>query len=285
MIIESGLDIPNVNTLIISRADRFGLSQLYQLRGRVGRANQIAYAYLLVPPISHLTKSALQRLRFIEEFSELGAGFNIAMRDLEMRGAGNVLGAEQSGHIAALGYELYMKIIEEAAQELKFEQEGKPIPDIEKDEIKVELNVDAFLPDDYVDPSELKVDIYRRLANESNILKIKDIKEELKDRFGSLPEAAENLFNLVELKLLGRQLEFKTIRIDKNKLIAYFSDKVTETNNAELMEKKVSSIIDKAKREFHFLQDRKKGFGLVLNIPMSEQTPIEYVKNFLKKLL
>ncbi|MCD4664641.1 MAG: transcription-repair coupling factor, partial [Bacteroidales bacterium] len=155
MIIESGLDIPNVNTMIINRADRFGLSQLYQLRGRVGRSDTRAYAYLLVPPITSLNKNVLKRLRIIEEFTDLGSGFNIAMRDLEIRGAGNILGAEQSGHIVALGYELYTKIIEEAVQELKFEQEGKQLPETEKqEEIKVDIAQDAYFPDDYIEQPE-----------------------------------------------------------------------------------------------------------------------------------
>ena len=286
MIIESGLDIPNVNTMIINRADRFGLSQLYQLRGRVGRSNQMAYAYLLIPPVSNLQKNALKRLRIIEEFSGLGSGFNIAMRDLEIRGAGNILGAEQSGHIVALGYELYTKIIEEAVHELKLEQEGTSIPESQKiDEVKVDINQDAYLPDEYINQPELKVDIYRRLANETDFNKIEQVKEEVKDRFGSLPRCARNLFYLIELKLLGRQLDFKQIKIFNYKLLTYFSDKTTATNNRELIETKVSSIIDKAEGMFHFFQDRDNGFGISLDIPLSEQEPIEFGKNFLKKLL
>ena len=286
MIIESGLDIPNVNTLIINRADRFGLSQLYQLRGRVGRSNQTAYAYLLIPSVSGLKSSALKRLRIIEEFSDLGSGFNVAMRDLEIRGAGNILGAEQSGHIVALGYELYTKIIEEAAYELKLEQEGKSIPENqENDDVKVEIDEDAFLPDEYINQPELKVDIYRRLANETEITKIDDVWDELKDRFGAPPQPVKNLFFLIELKLLGRQLDFKQIKFSKKNLTAYFSEKITTSNNGELIEKKVSSIIDKTKGKFHFIQDRKRGFGVSLDIPPSEKVVYEYSKNFLKNLL
>jgi len=286
MIIESGLDIPNVNTMIINRADRFGLSQLYQLRGRVGRSNQLAYAYLLIPPVSNLKKNALKRLRIIEEFSGLGSGFNIAMRDLEIRGAGNILGAEQSGHIVALGYELYTKIIEEAVHELKLEQEGMSIPWQQKiDEVKVDIDQDAYLPDEYINQPELKVDIYRRLANETDFNKIEQVKEEVKDRFGSLPRVARNLFYLIELKLLGRQLDFKQIKIFNYKLLTYFSDKITSTNKRELIEMKVSSIIDKAEGMFHFFKDSDKGFGISLDIPLSEKEPIEFGKNFLKKLL
>jgi len=284
MIIESGLDMPNVNTLIVNRADRFGLSQLYQLRGRVGRTHKIAYAYLLIPNVSYLKKNALKRLRIIEEFGDLGSGFNIAMRDLEIRGAGNILGAEQSGHIVALGYELYSKIIENAVQELKLEQNGKPIQESQKiDEMKVDINEDVYLPDEYINQPELKVDIYRRLANETELGKIDQVRDELVDRFGTLPKPAENLFNLIEMKLLGSQLDFREIKIVDQQLRAYFSNKITSTNNRELIERKVSSIIDKATGEFHFIQD--KGFGVSLDIPATEKNVIEYSKNFLKNLL
>lgn len=286
MIIESGLDIPNVNTLIVNRADRFGLSQLYQLRGRVGRSNQRAYAYLLVPPLNLLTRSTLKRLQIIEEFSDLGAGFNIAMRDLEIRGAGNIFGAEQSGHIIALGYEMYHKIIEEAIRELKLEREGKsPSEIIEKEETRVEIDQDAYLPDDYIAEPELKVDIYRRLAQEQDLTLIDQIREEIRDRFGSLPIPARNLFNLVELKMIGNLMNFKLVKIINRSLVLYFSKDVTSQNNRELMEKKVCSIMEKVPRLFHFVQEGKTGPGLHVDIPKNEPDPIEYSKNILKRLL
>ncbi len=286
MIIESGLDIPNVNTLIVNRADRFGLSQLYQLRGRVGRSNQRAYAFLLVPPFNLLTKNALKRLRIIEEFTELGAGFNIAMRDLEIRGAGNIFGAEQSGHIVALGYELYMKIIEEAVQELKLESEGKTVSEItQKDEIRVEINQDVYIPDEYVEQPELKVEIYRRLANEKNLQVINHIREELKDRFGKLPQPVINLINLVEIKIIGSNLDLKFVKVSNHTLLSYFSREITSSNSRELMEKRICSIMEKVSGSFHFVQDGRDGLSLHVEIPETEKDTVEYSKNFLKSLL
>jgi transcription-repair coupling factor (superfamily II helicase) len=286
MIIESGLDIPNVNTMIVNRADRFGLSQLYQLRGRVGRSTQRAYAYLLVPPFHLLNKNVLKRLQIIEEYTELGSGFNIAMRDLEIRGAGNIFGAEQSGHILSLGYELYMKIIEEAVQELKLEREGKSLTTIpQKEETKVEIHQDAYLPDDYIEQPELKVDIYRRLADVKDLDFIDQIKEEVMDRFGKLPQAAVNLFNMVRLKVIGNLLDFRLIKIFDHTLITYFSKDITIPAERELMENKICSIMRKAKGNFYFVQEGKDGLGIHLDIPQNENDPIEYSKNFLKYLI
>jgi transcription-repair coupling factor (superfamily II helicase) len=286
MIIESGLDIPNVNTLIVNRADRFGLSQLYQLRGRVGRSTQRAYAYLLVPQFHLLNKNALKRLQIIEEFADLGSGFNIAMRDLEIRGAGNIFGAEQSGHIVALGYEMYIKIIEEAVQELKFEREGKSLSDIsQKEETKVEINQDAYLPDDYIEQPELKVDIYRRLANVKDLNAIDQIKEEVMDRFGKLPQPAVNLFNLVSLKIIGNILDFRLIKVFDHTLVTYFLKDITTSDKRELLENKICSIMQRANGSFHFVQDGKENLSIHIDIPKSENDPICYSKNYLKNLI
>jgi len=285
MIIGSGVDIPNVNTLIVNRADRFGLSQLYQLRGRVGRSNQLAYAYLLVPPLHLLNRNALKRLQIIEEFTELGSGFNIAMRDLEIRGAGNIFGAEQTGHIVALGYELYMKIIEEAIAEIKLESEGKPVPeDAKKEETRVEINRDAFIPDEYVDQPELKVDIYRRLANERDLSIISQIKDEIKDRFGAPPQPVINLFNLVELKILGNLLGFKLVKVFDHTLYSYFLKDIATSADRELIRNKVCVITQKAKGAFYFIQNGKDEFGIRVDIPKSEKDPVEYSKLFLNQL-
>lgn len=285
MIIGSGLDIPNVNTLIVNRADRFGLSQLYQLRGRVGRSDQLAYAYLLVPPINSLNRNAIKRLKIIEEFTELGSGFTIAMRDLEIRGAGNVFGSEQSGHIVALGYELYMKIIKDAIEELKLESEGKPTPELPKrEETKVEIDQDAFLPDEFIDHPELKVDIYRRLANERDVDMVAQIRDEVHDRFGLLPQPVSNLFNLVALKIIGSMLNFKLIRVKNHTLSSYFSNDIATSTDRELIRNKLCLIMDKAKESFYFIQEGKESFGIRVDIPASEHDPIEFSKKFLKSL-
>jgi transcription-repair coupling factor (superfamily II helicase) len=193
-IIESGIDMPTVNTLVVDRADRLGLGQLHQLRGRVGRAGQRAYAYLLYPPDVSLSEEAYERLRTIGEHTELGSGFKIAMRDLEIRGAGNLLGADQSGHIAAVGYDLYVQMVSEAVAELKGEEVREPA------EIRLDLPVDANLPRDYVEREDLRLEAYRRLATVTSHEEVADIRAEWVDRFGPLPAPAEALLRIGELR-------------------------------------------------------------------------------------
>ncbi len=227
-IIESGLDIPNVNTIIINRAVRFGLAELYQLRGRVGRSNVQAYSYLLVPPISVLPKATLRRLQAIEEFTELGSGFNLAMRDLEIRGAGNMLGGEQSGFIMEMGFEMYTKTLEEAVSELKnqefselFSSEQKKISAPRTDTI-IEADVDAYIPEFYVEDDTERLDIYRRLYKTETIKAADDIRLELVDRFGSTVEEVENLFRLSSLRVLAAKSGFRKIELHKRTLRLHF---------------------------------------------------------------
>ncbi len=193
-IIESGIDMPTVNTLVVDRADRLGLGQLHQLRGRVGRAGQRAYAYLLFPPDVSLSEEAYERLRTIGEHTELGSGFKIAMRDLEIRGAGNLLGADQSGHIAAVGYDLYVQMVSEAVAELKGEEVREPA------EIRLDLPVDANLPREYVEREDLRLEAYRRLATVTTHEEVADIRAEWVDRYGALPPPAEALLRIGELR-------------------------------------------------------------------------------------
>ncbi|GIX06117.1 MAG: transcription-repair-coupling factor [Candidatus Poribacteria bacterium] len=196
-IIESGLDIPNVNTIMINRADMLGLAQLYQLRGRVGRSDRKAYGYLFYPPDRVMTEEAMKRLRVIEEFTDLGSGFRIALHDLEIRGAGNLLGPEQHGHIAAVGYELYCKLLEEAIAKKR----GQPL--LEEVETRIRLPVSAYLPSDYVSGDSEKIRLYRRIANLRTQEEREEIAQELLDRFGKLPEPAEVLLDTAYLKALG----------------------------------------------------------------------------------
>ena len=193
-IIESGIDMPTVNTMIVDRADRLGLGQLHQLRGRVGRAGQRAYAYLMFPPDVALSEEAYERLRTIGEHTELGSGFKIAMRDLEIRGAGNLLGADQSGHIAAVGYDLYVQMVSEAVAELK----GEPLR--EPAEIKLDVPVDAHLPTDYVTREDLRLEAYRRLATVTTHAEVEDICAEWVDRYGPLPDSAQALLRIGHLR-------------------------------------------------------------------------------------
>jgi transcription-repair coupling factor (superfamily II helicase) len=196
-IIESGLDLPQVNTLIVERADRLGLAQLYQLRGRVGRSNQRAYAYLFHPPEDRIGEAAYRRLEAIGEFSDLGSGFELAMRDLEIRGAGSILSETQSGHIAAVGFDLYTELVAEAVNELK----GEPVErKVEKD-IRIDLPLDARLPDEYVPDADGRLEGYRRLAAASTDGEVDDVIAEWEDRFGPLPPEAERLISVARLRV------------------------------------------------------------------------------------
>jgi transcription-repair coupling factor (superfamily II helicase) len=200
MIIESGLDIPNVNTLIVNRADKFGLAQLYQLRGRVGRRERQAYAYFLVPRQISLTPAAMKRLQAMEEFEELGSGYRLAMRDLEIRGAGNVLGVEQHGHVAAVGFELYTRMLKETVDELRGSHQTEAPP------CRVEAPYSCFIPDRYVPDADERMLIYKRIAHMSDPAQVQALEDELKDRFGELPRPARDLIDLARVKLEAQAL-------------------------------------------------------------------------------
>ena len=199
MIVESGLDVPNANTMFVNRADRFGLAQLYQLRGRVGRSHRRAYCYLMVPDA--IDPDAERRLQVLEHHTELGSGYRIALRDMEMRGAGDLLGPEQSGHVHTVGFDMYLRMLDEAVTALSAGGSQKPLryADITGD-------VAALLPDDYVPGSEAKLDIYRRLSRVKSAEEIEDLRGELRDRFGSLPAPAGNLLNVATLRVVGGEL-------------------------------------------------------------------------------
>jgi transcription-repair coupling factor (superfamily II helicase) len=207
-IIESGLDIPNVNTIFINQADNYGLADLHQLRGRVGRYKHRAYAYLLLDSEGGVTPTAARRLKAIEEFTELGAGFKIALRDLEIRGAGNILGTQQSGHIAAVGYEMYCQLLENAVRRLKNQPLRTPL------EVTIDLPWPALLPREYVPGQRLKIEVYRRLARVRRQERLEDFRQELRDRFGPPPEAVEWLLRLAELRLLAARWQVATVHLE-----------------------------------------------------------------------
>ncbi|HEV7773477.1 MAG TPA: transcription-repair coupling factor, partial [Conexibacter sp.] len=197
-IIESGIDIPQANTLIIERADHFGLAQLYQIRGRVGRSRERAYAYLLYPSAAALTPDAAQRLSALSDYTELGAGFKVAMRDLELRGAGNLLGDEQSGHVAALGFELYMQMLDEAvaaAEQAAADSKSEGRAEM-AEPVRMDVNVDAYVPADYIPYEQAKIDVHRRIAGAVDVADLELLREELDDRFGDLPQPLSNLIDL-----------------------------------------------------------------------------------------
>jgi transcription-repair coupling factor (superfamily II helicase) len=198
-IIESGLDIPQANTLIVEDAQGFGLAQLYQIRGRVGRSPERAYAYLLYPSAAALTAEAAQRLTALSDFTELGSGVKIALRDLEIRGAGNLLGDEQSGHVAALGFELYMQMLDEAVRGMRGDTGDEPEP------VRLDVDVDAYVPADYIPYEQAKVDVHRRIAAARDVPELDELAAELEDRFGPPPEPLENLVALQRARIkLGR---------------------------------------------------------------------------------
>ncbi|MGH7137851.1 MAG: transcription-repair coupling factor, partial [Pirellulales bacterium] len=207
-IIESGLDIPNANTIFIDDADQYGLADLHQLRGRVGRYKHRAYCYLVVDPNRSLTSTAAKRLAAIEEFSDMGAGFAIAMRDLEIRGAGNILGTEQSGHIATVGYELYCDLLEKTVRKLKH------LPAKVTIEVNVNLPGDAYLPQAYVPDMRLKIDLYRRLARVTTLAELSDFRAELTDRFGPPPSMAERLLARAELAILAQAWQIYSMHLE-----------------------------------------------------------------------
>jgi transcription-repair coupling factor (superfamily II helicase) len=196
-IIESGIDIPQANTLVVEHADTFGLSQLYQIRGRVGRSRERAYAYLLYDSAAALTADAAQRLSALSDYTELGAGFQIAMRDLEIRGAGNLLGDEQSGHVAALGFELYMQMLDEAVRAAESRPDVEPLPE----PVRLDVNVDAYVPAEYIPYEQAKVEVHRRVAGALEVADVEGLREELEDRFGPLPEPLENLLALQRARI------------------------------------------------------------------------------------
>ncbi len=251
-IIESGLDIPTANTIIINRADQFGLADLYQLRGRVGRSSSQAYAYLLVPHPEGLTEEARKRLMALQEFSELGSGFKIAARDLEIRGAGNLLGREQSGHIAAIGFELYLQMIQQTVQEIKGQAPEDEI------ETSMSLRVSAYLPEDYIADSYQRLVFYKRLASLKEPDELSGIRAEMTDRFGPLPLPAEHLLQIIQLKILARPLKITRIESKPDALVIVFHPSATLTDRI------LNFLLEKYHQRLRFLS------GYSLQITLAE---------------
>ncbi|HYE63659.1 MAG TPA: transcription-repair coupling factor [Phycisphaerales bacterium] len=218
-IIESGIDIPTANTMIIDDADRYGLAELHQLRGRVGRSKNRAYCYLLLPPDRTIKEVAQKRLKAVEQYSMLGAGFKIAMRDLEIRGAGNILGAEQSGHIAAVGYEMYCRLLEESVHTLK----NEPQP-AQPSQTSIEIGVSGLIPKSYIPSDARRLEAYRRLATAPDLESLAQVRKDLVDAYGDPPKAAERLLDLAEVRVLAHSLGVKTITIREKDVVLLASD-------------------------------------------------------------
>jgi len=249
-IIESGLDIPNANTLIVDRSDHFGLAQLYQLRGRVGRGAARAYAYFLYDPHSPLTEEARRRLDTIREASELGMGYSIAMRDLEIRGAGDILGVRQSGQISAVGFDLYTKLLQRAVVELRALRDGsEPPPSITG--VTLDLPLQAYLPEDYVPNDKLRLQLYRRMGNLASMKEIEELEKELNDRFGSLPKPVQNLTFQLRLKVLAAKARVKSIVRDRERNMLVIHADALEHMDRLGLQQRLGSTAQVARRQIN----------------------------------
>ncbi|WP_144428569.1 transcription-repair coupling factor [Defluviitalea phaphyphila] len=270
-IIETGLDIPNVNTIIIQDADCMGLSQLYQLRGRVGRSNRIAYAYLMYQKDKVLQEGAEKRLQAIKEFTEFGSGFKIAMRDLEIRGAGNILGAQQHGHMDAVGYDLYCKLLEEAVSK----ESGQEVK--ENFETSIDLNISAYIPSAYIQNEMQKLEIYKKIATIQNEKDYFDLQEEIEDRYGDLPKSVQNLLDISLLKAEAHDLEILSITQKGNNINLTFKE------DAHIDPTKISEILSKYKKNLKFVAVKTPYFIYSLKNEKKESL-IRYIKNLLHDL-
>jgi transcription-repair coupling factor (superfamily II helicase) len=216
-IIENGIDIPNVNTIIIDRADMYGISQLYQLRGRVGRSERTAYAYLLYPEERALTELAMKRLEIISDYTELGSGFKIALKDLEVRGAGNLLGREQSGDILSVGFDMYLRLLDEAIAEMSGEKEESI------EELYLELEYSGYIPESYIkDPTD-KMEIYKKIASIRTEEELDAVLGELSDRFGPLPDQVMSLLSISEIRIICRKLSISAVREKEGLVLVEFA--------------------------------------------------------------
>ncbi len=272
-IIESGLDIPNANTIIINEAQNYGLAELYQLRGRVGRTNKQAYCYLIVPSFKTLSSNALKRLYAIEEFTDLGSGFRLALKDMEIRGAGDLLGPEQSGYINDIGFELYHKILDEVVQELRREEYSDIFSDdviipkmFENNDIEIQIDSEALIPDTYIKNEIDRFSYYKKLYNTTNIKELKDIELELNDKYGKFPAQVNELFFAVKLRIASLNTGFTKLILKPDKLIL----ELPPESNSDYYEKafpNISEVLNDI-RNSRFIQQKKR---LILEIPISSR--------------
>ena len=282
MIIENGLDIPNVNTIIIDHADKFGLAQLYQLRGRVGRSDKQAYSYLFIRNHSRLSELSKRRLRAIQDFTELGSGFKLALRDLEIRGAGNILGKEQSGYILSVGFDLYCKILDETVSNLKSEQNITETNITEKrtTDPKIDVDYDMIIPKDYIFDETERITIYHRLVNLKSMEEIDKLKSEINDRFGQLPMEVDQLINTIELKVLAGQLYASHLILKQNVLKLYFSEEVQKFET--FFTKIIPKFMNETKTKIQFI-NRPNKLGIEIKLAGNNNTEkINFAKNILK---
>jgi transcription-repair coupling factor (superfamily II helicase) len=270
-IIESGIDIPTVNTIIINRADKFGLAQLYQLRGRVGRSGTKAYAYLLIPKAKWLSPTARKRLKALEQFTQLGSGFHLALRDLEIRGAGNLLGPQQHGFIEEVGFDLYCRLLDEAVRELK----GEKVQ--EKPQVKMEFDLDIYIPESYIPDSQQRVDIYRKLSEALSVKEVDMIKAELSDRFGKPKKEVKDLLEFTCAKIAASMKGIFRLSLKKDLLMLEFPP------DKKMGKKEIENLSQKTDLPLEFKVDQSLKMYVKLEKVASEKKA-EFVKNFLLKL-
>jgi len=266
-IIESGLDIPNANTIIINNANHFGLSDLHQMRGRVGRSNKKSFCYLLAPPTYSLTADARKRLQALEQFSELGSGFNISMRDLDIRGAGDLLGAEQSGFISDIGFEMYQKILDEALAELK-EEEFKELYKDQKnntsfvDDCLLDTDMEILIPNDYINSISERLKLYNELSQLSTETELIEYESKLKDRFGQIPTQVSELIQSVQLRWLGKQIGFQRISLKNSNLSGYFP----EQDSPYFQSKAFGNVLEYLKKNHHHCEIKERKGKLIFRL-------------------
>ncbi|SDO59696.1 transcription-repair coupling factor [Alkalicoccus daliensis] len=282
-IIETGVDIPNVNTLLIHNADRMGLSQLYQLRGRVGRSNRIAYAYFTHQRDKVLTEIAEQRLQSMKEFTELGSGFKIAMRDLSIRGAGNLLGAEQHGFIASVGFDLYSQMLKEAIDERKDEidqKAGKAPKPVKEPDIELDVKVDAYIPESYISDSRQKIDMYKRFKSISSMQEVQDLQDEMIDRFGDYPEEVDFLFTVAKIKLYAKDHQLETIHEKNRECKAVISEEMTNQIDGS----KLFTLVNKLSSKMSLSMEGSKISILIKTKSLSDGEYLNLLREVLAKL-
>jgi transcription-repair coupling factor (superfamily II helicase) len=287
-IIESGIDIPNVNTIIINRADRFGLAELHQLRGRVGRSNRQAYAYLLVPSLKAISKKAIRRLQAIEEYTDLGGGFHLSMRDLEIRGAGNLLGTEQSGTIDTVGFDMYVKLLDEAVDELKhgeFKDEFKDLPKmLERSEPTIDTYFELGIPKSYMPDQSDRLSYYTALFSITKIDEIEDIKEDLIDRFGKVPLIIERLILAAVLRYYSATTLMERVVILRDKISVILPKEDREEFYKGQFQKFMELIVSKYSKIIHFKQTNKVMKIEMKNSFRSPEETLNFIIDLLKEI-
>ena len=270
-IIETGLDIPNVNTIIVQDADRMGLSQLYQLRGRVGRSNRTSYAYFMYRKDKILNEIAEKRLQTIREFTEFGSGFRIAMRDLEIRGAGSLLGAEQHGHMETVGYDMYCKLLDEEVSNLKGVEKRTVF------ETTIDLNVNAYIPDFYIENEEQRLEIYKKISFINSLESYYDVQEEIEDRYGNLPKSVQMLLDVALVKKDAQNIGVTSVsEKNKNIIVSFKSDAKVDTE-------KVTELLIMKNSPYMFTSAPEPYITIKVD-PKDKENSLEKIKKFINQL-